>query len=125
MSLGLYLLVRGYVIVHNDGESGSTCLEAPCYFGERAVFFGQKPAGRFVSGDTVECFVLAGEDIRALVQVNSTFSRGFANVFQHKHRIFAGDERYRPPAPASRRLLTGDNIIIRNRLAGLTAANSR
>jgi CRP-like cAMP-binding protein len=90
----LYLLLRGYLIIGSDGESDSTYLEAPCYFGERAVFFGQKPMARFVAREPVDCFVLAGADIRALVKTNSTFSRGFANVFQHKHRIFAGFETF-------------------------------
>lgn len=83
----LFLLLKGSVSVILDNVTIGH-IEAPAYFGERAVFFQQPRKATIMADKGVECLIVDSQCIKNLINSNFNFCYAFASSFRNKHNLF-------------------------------------
>lgn len=89
----LYLLYQGSVSISVEGNVIGN-IEAPSYFGERAVFFKQSRTATVVANENVKILMISGEHILRLLQKNPSFCYAFSASLRNKQKIFRQFDRF-------------------------------
>jgi hypothetical protein len=89
-----YVLAAGRVNVAVQNERIGF-IEAPSYFGERAIFFEQPRDITVIADTDVKCFAFSGDILIALVKSNSVFRHAFAVIMRDKHKVLSQFNAFR------------------------------